>query len=50
MKNCNNFMYNQKLHRERKHFCPYYKQTFSVEEILEDHINDCFEIKRMVYR
>lgn len=48
MKNFNTFMYNQKLHRERKHFSPYCLQAFSVEEISEDHINDCFKIKQMI--
>lgn len=48
MKNFNTFMYNQKLHRERKNFSPYCLQAFSVEEISEDHINDCFKIKQMI--
>ena len=48
MKNFNAFMYNQKLHRERKNFSPYCLQAFIVEEISEDHINDCFKIKQMI--
>ena len=37
-------MYDHTLHRGRKHFCRYCLQAFSAEEILEGHINDCFEI------
>ena len=44
-------MYNQTLHRDRKHFCRYCLQSFTTEQILErDIINDCFEIngKQMI--
>ena len=44
-------MYNQMLHRDRKHFCRYCLQSFTTEQILErDIINDCFEIngKQMI--
>ena len=29
---------------EKKHFCHYYLQAFSTEEILKPHIKDCFKI------
>ena len=32
-------MYDHTLHRERKHFCCYFLQAFSTEEILKRHIN-----------
>ena len=44
-------MYNQMLHRDRKHFYRYCLQPFTTEQILErDIINDCFEIngKQMI--
>ena len=44
-------MYNQTLHRDRKHFCRYCLQSFTTEQILERNIiNDCFEIngKQMI--
>ena len=31
-------------HRGRKHFCHYYLQAFSTEEILKCRIKDCFKI------
>ena len=31
-------------HRGRKHFCHYYLQAFSTEEILKRRIKDCFKI------
>ena len=37
-------MCNQTLHRNRKHFYLYCLQSFSTEQILEKHVNDCFEI------
>ena len=37
-------MYDHTLHRERKDFCRYSLQSFSAEEILKCHINDCFKI------
>ena len=36
-------MYDYKLHRGRKHFCRYYLQAFSTEEILKRHIKNCFK-------
>ena len=51
IKDFNTFMYNQTLHRHRKHFCRYCLQSFTTEQILErDIINDCFEIngKQMI--
>ena len=35
-------MYDYKLHRGRKHFCRYYLQAFSAEE-LKRHIKNCFK-------
>ena len=32
------------LYRGRKHFCLYFVQAFSTEEILKLHIKDCFNI------
>ena len=40
----NTFMYNQTLHRGRKHFWLYCLQFLSAAQILERHNNDCFEI------
>ena len=37
-------MYDHSLHRGRKHFCRYYLQVFSTEEMLKSHINGCFKI------
>ena len=37
-------MYNQALHRGRKHFWLYCLQFLSAAQILERHNNDCFEI------
>ena len=39
-------MYNQTLHHDRKHFCSYCLQSFTTAQILERHVNDCFEITR----
>ena len=46
----NTFMCDDTLHRGRKHFCRYYLQAFSTEEILKRHIKDCFKInaKKMI--
>ena len=44
IKDLNTFMYDHTLHRGRKHFCRYYLQAFSTEEILKRHIKDCFTI------
>ena len=44
IKDFNRFMYNQILHRDRKHFRCYCLQSFSSAEILEKHTKDCFEI------
>ena len=43
IKDFNTFMYNQTLHRGRKHFCRYCLQAFTTEEILKRHIKDCFK-------
>ena len=40
----NTFMYNQTLHRGRKHFWLYCLQFLSAAQILERHNNNCFEI------
>ena len=37
-------MYNNSLHRERKHFCRYFLQAFCIEKIVKSHIKDCFKI------
>ena len=37
-------MYNHTLHSRKKHFCRYYLQAFSVEEILKHHVKDCFKM------
>ena len=36
-------MYNQSLHRDRKHICRYCFQSFSTTKILEKQANDCLE-------
>ena len=36
--------YKQTLHRDRKNFCLYCLLYFHTAEILERHINDCFEV------
>ena len=43
IKDFNTFMYDQTLHHEKKHFCCYSLQAFSTEEILKQHIKDCFK-------
>ena len=50
VKDFNTFMYNQTLHRDRKHFCHRFLLSFSTEKILERHVNDWFEIngKQMI--
>ena len=40
----NKFMYNQTLHKERKHFCRYCLQCFSSEAVLKKHIENCIII------
>ena len=40
----NTFMYDHSLHRERKIFCCYCLHAFITEEILKQHIKDCFKI------
>ena len=42
IKDFNTFMYDNTLHRGRKHFCDYCLQAFSTEG--KRHINDCFKI------
>ena len=37
-------MYDQLLHRGRKHFCCYCLHAFITEQILKRHIKDCFKI------
>ena len=37
-------MYQQPLHRDRKHFCCYCMQSFSTPQILKRYANECFEI------
>ena len=44
IKDFHTFMYDDTLHRRRKHFCRYCLQAFSPEEILKSHIKDCFKI------
>ena len=44
IKDFRTLIYNQALHCDRKHICHYYKQSFSTAQILERHVNDCFEI------
>ena len=44
VKDFSRFIYVHTLHRGRKHFCHYYLQAFSTEEILKLHIKDCFKI------
>ena len=41
---------NETLHHYKKHFCRYWLQYFTTAQILERHINDCFEVtgKQMV--
>ena len=35
MKDFNTLMYDHTLYRRRKHFCCYYLQAFSIEEIVK---------------
>ena len=44
IKDFNTFMYENTLHRGRKHFCSYCLQAYSTEEILTCHIKGCLEI------
>ena len=50
IKDINTFIYNQTLHGDRKHFCHYCLQSYSTVQILDRHVNDCFEIncKQMI--
>ena len=43
-------MYNQTLHRDRKHFCRYCLQSFRAAQILNRHVSDYFKIngKQMI--
>lgn len=43
-KDFNRFIYNQTLHRNRKHFCRYCLQSFSTAEMLKRHTNDCCKV------
>ena len=38
------FIYDHTLHNGRKHFCCYYFQTYSTEQILSCHFKNCFKI------
>ena len=44
IRDVNMFMYNQSMHKERKHFCMYCLQCFSSESILVKHTNNCLTI------
>ena len=45
IKDFSTFMYDHHTFLyERKHFCHYYLQAFSTEEILKCHVKDCFKI------
>ena len=44
IKDFHTFMYDHILHHGRKHFCRYCLHAFSTEEILKNHIKDCFKI------
>ena len=45
IKDFNRFMYNQMLHRDRKHFVVVYSLLLETEiETLEKHTKDCYEI------
>ena len=44
IKDFNTFLYNQTLLCDRKHFWCYCLQYFSAAQLLERHVNDCFEI------
>ena len=37
-------MYDHTLHQRLKRFCFYCLQTFSIKEVLKQHIKDCFKI------
>ena len=37
-------MYDDSLHRQRKHFCCYYLQFFNKKKILKRHFKDFFKI------
>ena len=37
-------MYNNTLYQGEKHFCRYYLQAFSTEEVLKGYIKDSFKI------
>ena len=44
IKDFNKFMYNQRKHEHRKHFCMYCLQCFSSEDVLNEHRNNCMTI------
>ena len=44
IKDFNKFMFNQTKHEHRKHFCMYYLQCFSREDVLTEHKNNCIAI------
>ena len=41
IKDFNRFMFNQNKHQHRQHFCRYYLQCFTSEEILNKHTSNC---------
>ena len=43
-------MYNQTLHRDRKHFYCCCLQFFNTAQVLEKHVNGCFNLydKKMI--
>ena len=44
IKDFNRFMYNQRKHEQRKHFCMYCLQCFSSEDILTRQKENCITI------
>ena len=44
IKDFNKFMYNQKKHKERKHFCMYCLQCFSSDRVLNNHKDICIQV------
>ena len=40
----NKFMYNQRKHKERKHFCLHCLQCFSSERVLNEHEYNCIQV------
>ena len=44
IKDFNKFMYQQKKHKERKHFCMHCLQCFSSERVLNNHKDNCIQL------